>query len=374
MDSENLSVDGGDGMEPSPSEMESVHKRTEGGAGEGKVREDVAGDTEERQVCGEQGGDGSVAAAYDQGKSERVAVDEREKEPPPGDKVVVEEKQLLEKTAEIMEKEDGVEATGDLEQVEGVWETPEPGANREKSQSSKNSEPSSPSHPPAPLSAAISSPTHVPSKHTSFQAHLEASSFQPAASSKAPSLIVSLPLSKVELVQHISIMCYSSFHPGDVVWARGAQLPGWPGAVIDHKEWKRDKLKPAPSGKVSGGGKKPWRLSALLFLSIASPLPCSFPTSPTLSPKPPSLSPFLSSFPPLSLFSHQMWIKWFGDETVSLVNEKSIAPLRDGLKRRMKRKTSKYLQRAINLALRAQKRKEKQVCVDTTYYTSALPK
>ena len=59
-----------------------------------------------------------------------------------------------------------------------------------------------------------------------------------------------------------------------------------------------------------------------------------------------------------------MWIKWYGDETVSLVNEKSITPLREGLKRRMKRKTSKCLQRAINLALKAQKRKEKQVSMD----------
>lgn len=254
------------GMEPSPNDMELVQDRTEGGsAGKGEVKESAT-DAEERDMCKEQGGGGGgVAAAGDQGSAERSAVGEREKEPSPEDCVAVEEKQLPEKTTEIMVTKDKVEAAGELGPVEGV-ETPEPPANLEK-QSSKNSEPSSPSCPPAPLSATISSPTHVPSKHTSFQAHLEASSSQSPAPSKASSLIVSLPLSKVQLVRHISLQCYSSFHPGDVVWARGAQLPGWPGAVIDHKEWKRDKLKPAPPGKVGGGGGKLWRLSTLLSLS-----------------------------------------------------------------------------------------------------------
>lgn len=243
-------------VEPNPNDVEPVQNRTEGGAaGEGEVKEGVA-EAEGREVGSQQRGDSSVATAGDSGTSEKMAVDEEEKELSSKDEVAVEEKELEEKTAETMVKKDELEAPGDLEQVKGV-ETEEPRVNPEKSQSSKESLPSNHS-PPAPLSAAMSSPTHVPSKHTSFQAHLEASSSQPATSSKASGFIVSLPLSKVELVQHISIQCYSSFHPGDIVWAKGAQLPAWPGAVIDHKEWKRDKLKPAPPGKVSGGGKKPW--------------------------------------------------------------------------------------------------------------------
>lgn len=57
----------------------------------------------------------------------------------------------------------------------------------------------------------------------------------------------------------------------------------------------------------------------------------------------------------------QRWVKWFGDDTVSLVSEKSMKPLSEGLKRRMQRKTTKDLQKAISLALKAQRKKEKKV-------------
>ena len=40
-----------------------------------------------------------------------------------------------------------------------------------------------------------------------------------------------------------------------------------------------------------------------------------------------------------------------------------MKPLSEGLEKRMMRKTTKGLQRAINLALKALKRKEEQVCV-----------
>lgn len=66
--------------------------------------------------------------------------------------------------------------------------------------------------------------------------------------------------------------------------------------------------------------------------------------------------------PPLQTFYFfQRWVKWFGDDTVSLVSEKSMKPLSEGLKRRMQRKTTKDLQKAISLALKAQRKKEKQV-------------
>ena len=55
-------------------------------------------------------------------------------------------------------------------------------------------------------------------------------------------------------------------------------------------------------------------------------------------------------------------MKWYGDDTVSLVSEKSMKPLSEGLKKRMTRKTTKGLQKAINLALKAQQKKEQQVC------------
>lgn len=69
-----------------------------------------------------------------------------------------------------------------------------------------------------------------------------------------------------------------------------------------------------------------------------------------------------ASTSPLSkLMFFQRWVKWFGDDTVSLVSEKSMKPLSEGLKRRMLRKTTKDLQKAISLALKAQRKKVKQV-------------
>ncbi|CAI8036161.1 hypothetical protein GBAR_LOCUS20286, partial [Geodia barretti] len=56
----------------------------------------------------------------------------------------------------------------------------------------------------------------------------------------------------------------------------------------------------------------------------------------------------------------QRWVKWYGHHTVSLVTEKSMKPLSEGLKRRMIRKTNKDLQKAVSLALKAQQKKEHQ--------------
>ena len=66
------------------------------------------------------------------------------------------------------------------------------------------------------------------------------------------SLVVSFPLLLVKLPHHQQLECYSTsqFQPGDVVWAKAPQLPGWPGLVIDHSQWKRNRLQPAPDGKV----------------------------------------------------------------------------------------------------------------------------
>lgn len=66
-------------------------------------------------------------------------------------------------------------------------------------------------------------------------------------------LKVSVPLRLVEVTHHTTIECYSpsSFTVGDIVWAKAVQLPGWPGRIISHKERKKEKLKPAPPGKVS---------------------------------------------------------------------------------------------------------------------------
>ena len=113
------------------------------------------------------------------------------------------------------------------------------------------------SPPPLQPVAAVASPSHhIPTKVDSFQSQNKAATTRAddaASSSKNLHLAVSVPLSKVQLVHHQSIHCYSSseFQSGDVVWARAAQLPGWPGAVIEHKEWKRDRLKPAATGKVN---------------------------------------------------------------------------------------------------------------------------
>ena len=64
---------------------------------------------------------------------------------------------------------------------------------------------------------------------------------------------MSFPLLLVKLPHHQQLECYSTsqFQPGDVVWAKAPQLPGWPGLVINHSQWKRNRLQPAPDGKVS---------------------------------------------------------------------------------------------------------------------------
>ena len=105
----------------------------------------------------------------------------------------------------------------------------------------------------ASSSCTMTSPVHpIPTKHDSFQTQSTTSSSSKPGSVSL-SLPVCIPLSKVEVIHYQSFQCYSTsqFQSGDVVWAKAAQLPGWPGVVINHKEWKRNKLKAAPVGKVS---------------------------------------------------------------------------------------------------------------------------
>ena len=53
-----------------------------------------------------------------------------------------------------------------------------------------------------------------------------------------------------------------------------------------------------------------------------------------------------------------MWVEWFGDKTVSLVDEESMKPLQEGLRLRVKKKskTHKPLQQAIDEACKAHKK------------------
>ena len=195
-------------------------------------------------------------------------------------------------------------------------------------------------------STVVASPRSsvIPTKHDSFQSHSEeATSLLPAgittdSSDDASQSIISIPLDLVEVVHHHSLHCYSTsqFQPGDVVWAKAPQLPGWPGAVINHTQWRKNRLKEAPPGKVCLQQHK---------------------YTPSLS------YPFMQHIP-THTHTHtiQRWVKWYGDDTVSLVSEKSMKPLSEGLKKRMTRKTTKGLQKAINLALKAQQKKEQQVC------------
>ena len=99
--------------------------------------------------------------------------------------------------------------------------------------------------------------TSIPTKHDSFHAQSSESgqdALSPSESGlgKALRLVVGIPLEHVDLVHHRSLQCYSTsqFRPGDVVWAKAPQLPGWPGAVISHTQWKKNRLKQAPPGKV----------------------------------------------------------------------------------------------------------------------------
>lgn len=92
-----------------------------------------------------------------------------------------------------------------------------------------------------------------------------------AHSTQSPArLIVSLPRSLIKLPHHHSLECYSTsqFQPGDVVWAKAPQLPGWPGLVINHSQLRRNELEPAPQGKVS-----PVHLSSIHLVSLTRPSP-----------------------------------------------------------------------------------------------------
>ena len=92
----------------------------------------------------------------------------------------------------------------------------------------------------------------------------------PRSTQSPAQLIVSLPLSLIKLPHHHSLECYSTsqFQPGDVVWAKAPQLPGWPGLVINHSQLRRNELEPAPQGKVS-----PVHLSSIHLVSLTRPCP-----------------------------------------------------------------------------------------------------
>ena len=93
----------------------------------------------------------------------------------------------------------------------------------------------------------------IPTKHDSFLAQSDVAEPSLSRLSKTTSsMTVSVPLHLVKVVHHHSLHCYSAsqFRAGDVVWAKAAQLPGWPGVIINHTEWKKDRLKQAPLGKV----------------------------------------------------------------------------------------------------------------------------
>ena len=69
-------------------------------------------------------------------------------------------------------------------------------------------------------------------------------------SSDIESLIVSISRKDLPVVtRYHTLVC----HPhgiGDIVWARAHMLPFWPGKIISHKDWKKNKLQPAPKGQV----------------------------------------------------------------------------------------------------------------------------
>ena len=69
-------------------------------------------------------------------------------------------------------------------------------------------------------------------------------------SSDTESLIVSISRKDLPVVtRYHTLVC----HPhgiGDIVWARAHMLPFWPGKIISHKDWKKNKLQPAPKGQV----------------------------------------------------------------------------------------------------------------------------
>ena len=61
-----------------------------------------------------------------------------------------------------------------------------------------------------------------------------------------------------------------------------------------------------------------------------------------------------------SLSFPQFWVEWFGDGTISLVEEEAVRTLKEGLQHRKKnqknKKLSKRLQEAVREAFKAQKK------------------
>ena len=74
---------------------------------------------------------------------------------------------------------------------------------------------------------------------------------------------------------------------------------------------------------------------------------------------------------PAPAFLPQVWVKWIGDSTVSLVELTSIKPLAEGIKHRTrscKKKLPKGLQTSIDQALKLLKKRQRQakVCIYKT--------
>eukprot|EP00731_Ephydatia_muelleri_P012957 Em0007g267a len=127
-----------------------------------------------------------------------------------------------------------------------------------------------------------------------------ASSAAKGVTAKKLRLLVSVPLSQVKIEHHVIIKCYPSFGAGDVVWARAHLLPEWPGTIIE-----------------SWGSKE--------------------------------------QLPP-----DKVWVRWFGDNTVSVVNRSTLKLLEEGVDKMMaegkgKGKLSKKLEVAILEAQAAEK-------------------
>ena len=73
-----------------------------------------------------------------------------------------------------------------------------------------------------------------------------------------------------------------------------------------------------------------------------------------------------------SLSFPQFWVEWFGDGTISLVEEETVRTLKEGLQHRKKnqknKKLSKRLQEAVREAFKAQRKQ-----VETNGLVSILP-
>ena len=91
------------------------------------------------------------------------------------------------------------------------------------------------------------------------------------------------------------------FHSmGDIVWAKAPSLPSWPGKIISYQDWKKDDLAPPPQDKVR----------ALYFTIAMGNL-------------------------------YQVWIKWFGSDTVSLVDWSNVKGLDEGMEAHKMQKRKK---------------------------------